>query len=50
MNIKVGPWSPSEVITQGSVNTLPRGKEEYQPTQEERPTPRWVRITEELIE
>ena len=50
LNIKVGPWSPSEVITQGSVNTPSRGKEEYQPTQEERPIPRGVRITEELLE
>ena len=50
LNIKVGPRSPSEVITQGSVNTPSRGKEEYQPTQEQQPIPRGVRITEELID
>ena len=30
-NIKVGPWNPSEVITQGSVGEPAQMKEETQP-------------------
>ena len=50
LNIKVGPWAPTEVITQGIASTPPRREEECQPTQEERPAPWGVRITGELIE
>ncbi len=49
-NIRVGPWNPSEVITQG-----PGGKpapivEETQPPQSAEPVPRSFRITQELLE
>ncbi len=43
-NIKVGPWNPSEVITQGSMGKPPPMKEETQPPQTGEPVPRSIPI------
>ena len=48
--IKVGPWDPSEVITQGSETKPPVSTEETQPPQRTEPVPRSVRITQERLE
>ena len=48
-SIKVGPWSPSEVITQGSGVRPSPMTEETQPSLAEKPVPRSVRITQELL-
>ena len=48
-NIKVGPWNPSEVITQGSGGKPSPVVEETQPPQAEEPVPRSFRITLELL-
>jgi hypothetical protein len=48
--IKVGPWDPSEVITQGSEIKPPVPIEETQPSQRAEPVPRSVRITQERLE
>ena len=48
-NIKVGPWNPSEVITQGSTGKPAPMAEETQPPQMGEPFPRGLRITEELL-
>ena len=49
-NIKVGPWNPSEVITQGSLGKPAPMAEETQPPQMGEPVPRSLRITEELLQ
>ena len=48
--IKVGPWDPSEVITQGSEDKLPHSTEETQPSRKTEPVPRSVRITQEKLD
>ena len=48
--IKVGPWDPSEVITQGSEIKPPVPIEETQPSQRAEPVPRSVRITHQRLE
>ena len=50
VTVNVGPWSPSEVTTQGSVSTPPRMPEEYQAPREGGVVPRSTRITTELLE
>ena len=49
-NIKVGPWGPSEAITQGSASKPTPMAEKSQPSQSVEPVPRSFRITQELIE
>ena len=49
-NIKVGPWNPSEVITQESVGKPAPMVEVTQPSQAVEPVPRIFRITEELLQ
>ena len=49
-NIKVGPWSSSEAITQGSASKPAPMAEQSQPSQSVEPVPRSFRITQELIE
>ena len=48
--IKLGPWDPSEVITQYSGDKLSPSKEETQPSQKAEPVPRRFRITSEKLE
>ena len=48
-NINVGPWNPSEVITQGSGGKPSPMAEETQPPHAEEPVPRSFRITQELL-
>ncbi len=48
--INVGPWDPSEVITQGSEAKPPPSTEETQPSRKTEPVPRSVRITQERLE
>ncbi len=48
-NIKVGPWNPSEVITQGSGGRPAPMVEETQLPQAEEPFPRSFRMTQELL-
>ncbi len=48
-NLKVGPWNPSEVITQYSAGKPAPMVEETQPSQAGEPVPRSLRITEELL-
>ena len=48
-NIKVGPWNPSEVITQDSAGKPAPMVEVTQPSQAGEPVPRSLRITEELL-
>ena len=47
--IKVGPWNPSEVITQGSGIRPSPMAEETQPSPADEPVPRSFRITQELL-
>ena len=49
-NIKVGPWNPSEVITQDSAGKPAPMGEVTQPPQAMEPVPRSLRITEELLQ
>ena len=49
-NIKVGPWGPSEAITQGSATKPAAMAETPQPSQSAEPVPRSFRITQDLIE
>jgi len=49
-HIKVGPWNPSEVITQESVGKTAPMVEVTQPSQAVEPVPRSLRITEELLQ
>ncbi len=49
-NIKVGPWNPSEVITQGTMGNPAPMKEDIQLPQTGEPVPRNIRITEELLQ
>ena len=49
-NINMGPWGPSEVITQESVAKPSRMIEVTQETSTEEPVPRSFRITRELLE
>ena len=46
----MGPWEPSEVITQGSEAKPPPSTEETQPSRKTEPVPRSVRITQERQE
>ena len=48
-NRKVGPWSPSGVITQGSGIRPSPMTEETQPSPAGEPVPRSCRITQELL-
>ena len=48
-NIRVGPWSPSEVITQELGARPAPMVEQAQPSQTEEPVPRSFRITQELL-
>ena len=48
-NIKVGPWSPSEILTQGSGARPSPMTEETQPSLSDEPVPRSFRITQELL-
>ena len=48
--IKVGPWDPSEVITQDSEDKPSPSKDETQPSPTAEPVPRSVRITQERLE
>ena len=49
-NIKVGPWDPSEVITQGSGGKPSPAVETTQPPQAGEPVPRSFRITQDLLD
>ena len=49
-HIKVGPWGPSEAITQGSATKPAPMAEKSQPSQSAEPVPRSFRITQDLIE
>ena len=46
----VGPWSPCEVITQGSASAPPRMPGEYQPPREGGVVPRITRTAAEVFE
>ena len=48
--IRVGPWDPSEVITQDSEDKPSPSKDEMQPSPVDEPVPRSVRITQERLE
>ena len=48
--IKVGPWDPLEVITQGSEDKPLHSTEETQPSRKTEPVPRSVRITQERLD
>ncbi len=49
-SIKVGPWDPREVITQGSEAKPSPSTEETQHSRTTEPVPRSVRITQERLE
>ena len=48
--MKVGPWDPSEVITQDSEDRPSPSAEETQPSQRREPVPRSIRITQDRLE
>ncbi len=47
--MKVGPWDPSEVITQGSEEKPSPSAEEIQPSRAAEPVPRSFRITKDRL-
>ena len=48
--IAVGPWDPSEVITQDSGDGPSPSEEKIQPSQKTEPVPRSFRITQDKLE